>query len=90
MDYQQMIDSMSPETYRSLRHSVEVGKWPDGTALTREQRANAMQAVIAWGEKHLEESDRVGYIDTGDKAGDSCDDPQETTLTWKDSQAKGE
>jgi uncharacterized protein YeaC (DUF1315 family) len=87
MDYQQMIDSMSPETYHSLRHSVEVGKWPDGTPLTREQRGNAMQAVIAWGEKHLAESERVGYVDKGHKAGDSCDDPQETTLTWKDSQA---
>lgn len=87
MDYQQMIDSMSPETYRNLRRSVELGKWPDGTPLTPEQRGNAMQAIIAWGEKHLDEIERVGYIDKGHKAGDSCDDPEETTLTWKDSQA---
>lgn len=84
MDYQQMIDSMSPETYRTLRRSVELGKWPDGTPLTPEQRSNAMQAVIAWGEKHLETSERVGYIDKGHKEGDNCDEPQEMTLTWKD------
>ena len=83
MDYQKMIASMTPETYRSLRRAVELGKWPDGSPLTPEQRENAMQAVIAWGEKHLEASQRVGYIDRAHKAGDSCDDPEETPLNWK-------
>ncbi len=83
MDYQQLIASMTPETYRSLRRAVELGKWPDGKVLTPEQRENAMQAVIAWGEKHLDPEQRIGYIDKGHKAGDSCDDPQETPLNWK-------
>jgi uncharacterized protein len=83
MDYQQMIANMNPETYRSLRRAVELGKWPDGNPLTPEQRENAMQAVIAWGEQHLQQSERVGYIDKGHKEGDSCDDPVETTLNWK-------
>ena len=47
MDYQQMIDSMSPEIYQSLKRSVELGKWPDGKPLTPEQRQHAMQAIIA-------------------------------------------
>ena len=38
---------------------------------------------IAWGEKHLPEEQRVGYIDKGHKEGDSCDDPLETPLNWK-------
>lgn len=84
MDYQQMIDNMSPEIYQSLKRSVEVGKWPDGKTLTPGQRQNAMQAIIAWGEKHLPEAERVGFIDKGHKEGDSCDDPLETTLNWKE------
>ena len=84
MDYLQLIDTMSPEIYQSLKRSLELGKWPDGTPLTVAQRHNAMQAVIAWGEKHLPEKERVGYIDKGHKAGDSCDDPQETTLNWQE------
>ena len=84
MDYQQMIDSMSPEIYQSLKRSVELGKWPDGKPLTPEQRQHALQAIIAWGEKHLPQEQRVGYIDKGHKAGDSCDDPLETTLNWKE------
>ena len=83
MDYQQMIESMTPEQYRSLRRALELGKWPDGQKLTPEQRENAMQAVIAWGEHHLPETERVGYIDKGQKAGDSCDNPTETPLNWK-------
>ena len=83
MDYRQLIQNMTPEVYRSLQRSVELGKWPDGRALTREQRQEAMQAIIAWGEVHLPEHERVGYIDKGHKAGDTCDAPAETPLKWQ-------
>ncbi len=83
MDYQQMIQNMSPEIYRSLQRAVEIGKWPDGQPLTAEQRDNAMQAIIAWGRQHLPESEQVGYIDKGHKEGDNCDDPTESPLKWK-------
>ena len=84
MEYQQLIDTLSPEMYQSLKRSLEVGKWPDGKPLTAQQRHNTMQAIIAWGERHLSEKERVGYIDKGHKAGDSCDNPEETTLNWKE------
>lgn len=83
MDYRKLIESMTPEIYRSLRRSVELGKWPDGRPLSREQRRETMQAVIAWGELHLPEAERVGYIDKGHKEGDNCDDPQDTPLKWQ-------
>jgi uncharacterized protein len=82
MDYLQLVETMSPEVYRSLKRAVELGKWPDGRALSAKQRQEAMQAVIAWGELHLEERQRVGFIDKGNKAGDSCDDSQEKPLKW--------
>lgn len=87
MDYQQLIENMSPEIFQSLRRSVEVGKWPDGKPLTPEQRENAMQAIIAWGEKHLPHQQRVGFIDKGRKAGEVCDEPLEKTLKWRDPEA---
>lgn len=83
MDYQQMIDTLSPDTYRRLKRAVETGKWPDGKPLTPQQRDNAMHAVIAWGELHLPETDRVGYIDRGHKVAATGDQPQETILNWK-------
>jgi uncharacterized protein YeaC (DUF1315 family) len=84
MDYQQLIETMSLETYKSLQQAVELGKWPDGKTMTREQRENTLQAVIAWGRLHLDENQRVGYIDKKHKEGDVCEEPTETTLTWKD------
>jgi hypothetical protein len=84
MDYTQMIETMTPEIYQSLKRSVELGTWPDGKRLTPEQRENAMQAIIAWGERHLAATERVGYIDKGHKAGDTCDTPLETPLSWKE------
>ncbi|VDZ83600.1 Protein of uncharacterised function (DUF1315) [Kluyvera intermedia] len=35
MSIEQMIDNMTPEIYQRLVTAVELGKWPDGVALTR-------------------------------------------------------
>jgi uncharacterized protein YeaC (DUF1315 family) len=84
MDYQQLIESMTPEVYQSLRRAVELGRWPDGSRLSSEQRQECLQAVIAWGERHLPPEQRVGFIDRGRKAGEICDDPEPTPLSWRD------
>lgn len=83
MDYQQLIESMTPDIYRSLARAVELGKWPDGRALSAEQRRTSLEAIIAWGERHLPEEQRVGYIDKGHKEGDSCDESAPEPLNWK-------
>lgn len=83
MDYKSLVESMTPAIYRSLKRAVEIGKWPDGRPLSSQQRRESLQALIAWGEKHLPENERVGFIDRGHKAGEVCDDPVETPLQWK-------
>ena len=82
-DYRQSVQQMDREVYEQLVISLSTGRWPDGRALTEEQRQHAMKAVITWGEIHLPPNERVGFIDKGAKAGDSCDDPQ--PLAWKES-----
>jgi uncharacterized protein len=83
MNYLQLIDAMSPELYQTLLRSVALGKWPDGRMLTADQREYAMQAVIAWGERHLAEQDRVGYVEKKvPVVEDHCDMQGDTTLTW--------
>ncbi len=84
MDYQQAIETMTPEIYQRLLRAVELGKWPDGKLLTDEQRTHSMQAIIAWGERHLSERERVGFIQKKEKAGEQCDTPPETPLKWRD------
>jgi uncharacterized protein YeaC (DUF1315 family) len=83
MGYLQSIQAIPPDTYRRLRRAVELGRWPDGKPLTRAQRESAMQAVIAWGALYLDEGERVGYIDRGHKAGETCEEPQDTPLSWR-------
>lgn len=82
MDYQQMIRDMSPDVYARLKRAVELGKWPDGSVLTASQREDALQAVIAWDALHLQENERVGFIDRGRKGGDNCEDTAASTLKW--------
>ncbi len=45
-----------------MREALELGKWPDGQALTAEQRETTMAAVIAWETQHLSPEQRSGYL----------------------------
>ena len=38
MNYQQLLQSMTPDTYQRIKRALELGKWPDGQRLTPEQR----------------------------------------------------
>ncbi|MEL7884476.1 YeaC family protein [Serratia marcescens] len=48
MDVKDLIVAMTPEIYQRLVQAVELGKWPDGVALTPEQKENSLQAVMLW------------------------------------------
>ncbi|WP_303289080.1 YeaC family protein [Marinobacter sp. SS5-14b] len=74
MTYDELIERLDPTVYRSLKQAIELGKWPDGRAISREQRAICLEAVIYYENKHnIPEQERVGYLDRGEKAGTACD-----------------
>ena len=78
MDFDSILEIMTPEVHAGLRSAVEIGRWPDGMRLDAEQRALCMQAVIAWEAKHLPPEERAGHIDMGSKAvGEHCAAPAE-------------
>lgn len=52
MDLDTLLDAMTPDVYQRLATAVEIGKWPDGTSLTQEQRDSAMQAVMLYQSRH--------------------------------------
>ena len=89
MKLEELISSITPETYRNLRRAVELGKWFDGTRLSREQLENCMQAIIAYDTKNLSVGDRVGYIDRGSKEqGETCSDPGDGVGAPEDNRIK--
>ena len=74
MNIEQMLTVLDPEIVARLKTAIEIGKWPNGVVLTKEQRQICMQAVYAWEIKHLPEEERSGYIDRGTKEKDEhCD-----------------
>ncbi|PSW21033.1 DUF1315 domain-containing protein [Photobacterium sanctipauli] len=52
MDLETLLNAMTPEVYSRISTAVEIGKWPDGTPLTQEQRDSAMQAVMLYQSRH--------------------------------------
>lgn len=74
MNIEQMLAVLDADIVARLKTAVEIGKWPNGVVLTKEQRQTSMQAVIAWESQNLPEKERSGYIDKGHKEeGEECD-----------------
>ncbi|MCO7255268.1 DUF1315 family protein [Dickeya oryzae] len=59
MQLDDLITSMTPEIYQRLTTAVELGKWPDGVALTAEQKENALQMVMLWQARNNTEADHM-------------------------------
>lgn len=87
MQFQELIKTITPEIYDNLKLAIEIGKWPDGRALTSEQRELCLQAVIAYEAQHVPAHERTGYIDRGSKAeGEVCGDDRHNDaqeLQWR-------
>ena len=63
MSIEQMIETMTPEIYQRLATAVELGKWPDGVALTADQKENCLQLVMLWQSRNNQDGQHM-TIDT--------------------------
>lgn len=63
MEINELVTSMTPEVYQRLATAVETGKWPDGVALTPEQKENSLQLVMLWQARHNTDAQHM-TIDT--------------------------
>lgn len=63
MSIEQIIDTMTPDVYQRLMTAVELGKWPDGTPLTAEQKENSLQLVMLWQARYNTDAQHMS-IDT--------------------------
>lgn len=71
MNFNQLINKITPEIYHNLKTSVEIGRWPSGEKLTEEQKGLSLQAVLAYEiQANIPETERVGYINRGPKKSD--------------------
>ena len=83
MDLQQLLESITPDIYESLKRAIEIGRWPDGRAISDGQRELCIQAVIAYDQGKPEEQ-RTGYVPTKNPACDPAPNAdQQQPLKWK-------
>lgn len=63
MNFEQMASSLTPDLYRRLKESVELGKWPNGVALTIEQKELCLEALLTYEIRNrVPETERIGYV----------------------------
>ncbi|RUO55701.1 YeaC family protein [Pseudidiomarina homiensis] len=62
MQFEDLLASITPETFERLVAAVETGRWPDGVALTAAQKENTIQLVMAYQAKYCpsDEPFRIG------------------------------
>jgi uncharacterized protein YeaC (DUF1315 family) len=84
VDYQELIDSLTPDIVARFKKAVELGRWPDGKALSDQQREHCMRAIIIWDRDNLSAEERTGYIDRGHKQGERGEDSEIRPLRWDD------
>lgn len=75
----ELIGNITPEIHASLKRAVELGRWPDGERLAREQVELCLQAIILYEERHLPESERTGFVER--PAGPSACGPRAGTTS---------
>ena len=52
---EQLIENMDEALYLRLREAVEIGRWPDGKALTEQQKQDTMALVMLYQARHLDQ-----------------------------------
>jgi uncharacterized protein YeaC (DUF1315 family) len=72
--WQALVASMTPETHQSLKTAIEIGKWPNGDRLSSEQLEHCLQAVIAYDELYLPQTERTAWINKDGLGKSHCDD----------------
>lgn len=77
MQLKDFLEQMTPEIYQNLKQSLELGRWPNGEAMTGEQRDASLQALIAWEHEHVAEEDRIGYMPVSCKSSTAPADPKD-------------
>ena len=83
-ELQALVSGMTPEVYQNLKKAVETGRWPDGNSVTSEQRANALQGVIAYEQVHMKDDEKTGFMPNKPGAcGTEPGNSDETPLSWR-------
>ena len=58
----QLVESLTPSMVSDLKQAIELGKFPDGRVVSREQKELMIEATILYDALKLPEEERTGFI----------------------------
>ncbi|MFC0338998.1 hypothetical protein SAMN05421848_0522 [Kushneria avicenniae] len=82
-NFERMIEQLTPQMYEGLKRGVELGKWPDGRALTSEQRELCLEAILRFEAAHnVPPEQRTGHIDRHGCGSDEHGEARGDSIKW--------
>ena len=58
----ELVESLTPSMASDLKQAIELGKFPDGRVVSREQKELMIEATILYDALKLPEEERTGFI----------------------------
>jgi uncharacterized protein YeaC (DUF1315 family) len=58
----ELVESLTPSLVSDLKQAIELGKFPDGRVVSREQKELMIEATILYDALKLPEEERTGFI----------------------------
>jgi len=80
MSEQDLLHALDGDIVERFKTAVELGKWPDGRALTDDQKQVCMRAIIFYEHKNTPEEERTGYVPPKETP---CATDDEKPVKWK-------
>lgn len=69
MNFDDVAKGMTPELYSRFKEAVELGRWPNDVALTKEQKALCLEALLKYEvSQNMPLEQRTGFIPDGCKS----------------------
>jgi uncharacterized protein YeaC (DUF1315 family) len=64
MTVDDLIKAMTPDVFQNMKDALELGRWPDGRKLGKEQKVLCMEALIRYEEmSDIPSEQRIGYME---------------------------
>ena len=57
-----LVESLTPSMMSDLKQAIELGKFPDGRVVSREQKELMIEATILYDALKLPKEERTGFI----------------------------
>lgn len=77
----ELVESLTPSMVSDLKQAIELGKFPDGRVVSREQKELMIEATILYDALKLPEEKRTGFIHRKKQASGIMDVASEIILS---------